>query len=88
MNPILLTAWLACQAFDAGSTYAALHSGNFVEANPVMSHGGMYTLKVSVNIGGLLAYRKTHAKVIPALFMGTGCAAGTWNMMQMRKGGR
>ncbi len=89
MNAFLLTAWIACQSFDAGSTYAALHSGRFREGNPIMSHRVLYPLKLSVNLTALWAYHKVakshpaSAAVIPITFIATGCIAGTLNTRKL-----
>lgn len=89
MNPFLLAGWIACQVFDGGSTYAAIHSGHFHEGNPLMNHKALYTLKVSVNIGGIVTYHqvaKTHkeAVLLPVGAMVMGCTAGTLNTYHLR----
>lgn len=83
MSPWLLTAWLACQAFDEGTTSYGLHHG-FRESNPLMQRARL-PIRVSVNIGALIYYRKTHAKLIPVLMAATGCVGGSWNTYQLRK---
>ena len=83
MNALALAAWLACQSFDATTTTVALGRG-YAEGNVIMSKGHI-PIRISINIGMLLAYRKTKAKVIPITLAASGCAAGTWNTYQMRK---
>lgn len=82
MNLFLLTAWLTCQSFDAGSTAYSLSHG-FREANPLMARGHV-PVRVSVNLLAVWAYRKTKAKAIPVALAVSGCAAGVWNVHQVR----
>jgi hypothetical protein len=88
MNAFLLTAWIACQSFDAGSTYVAIRSGHFHEANPAMSHRALYPLKLTVNLTALWAYHKVGKShratvAIPIAFAATGCVAGTLNTQKL-----
>lgn len=83
MNPFLLTAWIACQTFDVTTTRMALNRGGR-EMNPIMRRG-MVPLKLSVNLFGILVYRKTHEKALPIAFSIGGCAAGSWNTYQLRR---
>ncbi len=85
MNPILLTAWLACQALDGTTTAIALHRyGPGVESNPIMRKGHI-PIRIGVNLGGLLAYRRTKARAIPVVLAISGCAAGGWNLRQLAR---
>jgi hypothetical protein len=93
MSPLLLTLWIACQAFDGATTVAVLKGGGY-EANPVMagSPARMTAIKVSVNIGGFIWGRKlvkdypkhgiTH--VVPVIGAVTGCAAATHNVGSLK----
>lgn len=83
MNPWLLTAWLACQAFDEGTTHYALRQG-YSEGNPVMQHARL-PIKVSVNLAGLLWYKQTKRKTFPVLLTVAGCAGGSWNTYQLMR---
>ncbi len=85
MTPLLLTAWFACQALDGTTTAVALHRyGADVERNPIMRKGHI-PIRVSLNVAGIFAYRRTRAKTIPIVLAISGCAAGGWNLRQLAR---
>jgi hypothetical protein len=89
MNPLILTAWLACQSLDGATTAIALARPGMAEANPIMRMGHV-PIRVSVNLGALLLYRKAHkanpgVRAIPYILAGSGCGVGAWNLAQLRK---
>lgn len=88
VNALLLTAWLGCQSFDTVSTMRALNRGAF-EANPILSSSRprLMTIKVSINVGMLVWYRKETRQaakrgISTGMALG-GCLAGAWNMANM-----
>jgi hypothetical protein len=90
MNPLLLTIWFGCQAFDATSTIVALQNPMLREGNPVMAKAGI-PIRVSVNVLAFLAYRKAErreaskaVRTVPYILAATGCTAGVWNTRQIR----
>ena len=84
MNPFIIAAWLACQSLDAVTTEIAIKHYNGVEMNPFMQKA-RFPIRIGVNLLGILVYRKTKTKVVPSVAIATGCAAGTWNILQMVK---
>jgi hypothetical protein len=83
MNTILLTAWIACQALDVGSTALALKTGRFVEGNSLMAGKRGYVIKVSANVA-MFTQRK-RSKLIPIVMSASGCLAGSLNIHTMNK---
>src|SRR4051812_31372922 len=90
MNPFLLAAWFACQSLDATTTVVALRNPQLTEGNPIMRKAGI-PIRVSVNVLAFMAYRKAETRqksagvrAIPYVLTATGCAAGVWNMKQIR----
>jgi hypothetical protein len=84
MHTLLLAAFIGCQALDLGTTYAALHSGRFVEGNPMLRPPQGYVVKIGVNVGALI-WRKQHPVLIPATLAVSGCAAGVLNLHTMAR---
>lgn len=93
MHPLLLAAWLGCQALDLSSTAVALQHPRIVEGNRLMRGPQLATLKVSVNVGMFLAARKlakTHPGGavrlgVPAIMAAAGCVPGALNLRTMGK---
>ncbi len=89
LTALLVTSMIACQGLDVGTTYAGLHSGRFVEANPIMRGPQMYVAKVGINVG-MLIWRQRSAptspakQIIPAGLAIAGCGAAAWNAHQLR----
>ncbi len=92
MHPLLLTAWIACQSLDLGTTVVGLRNPNIREGNPVMRGPQLATLKVSVNVLAVwgtfqLAKKAPKAKatsVIPIAAAVSGCLAGSLNIRTIR----
>lgn len=86
MNTLLLTAWIACQSLDVGTTAYGLQHG-FREANPAMRGSHAMALKVSVNIGAFVWHRKIaerpNAWVIPVTMAAGGCVPGALNLQKI-----
>ncbi len=88
MNPLLLTAWLACQSLDLTTTAIALRNPNLTEGNTLLRGRQGIALKISVNLGAYLWSRKQDSKgvryVVPATFAVAGCVPGVMNLRTMR----
>ena len=97
MNTFLLASWIACQSLDLGSTYVALHSGQFVERNTLYAKSAQKTavLKVSVNVGAMFLHqaglrhqdRRFSRIILPLVGSSSGCIVGGWNLAQLTKHG-
>lgn len=81
--PWLLTAWIACQSLDGGTTAYGFRHG-FREGNVVMQRA-IVPIKVSVNVGAILWYRHTKRRALPVTYALAGCTGGSWNLYQLRR---
>lgn len=87
MNAWLLVAWLGCQTLDATTTAWGLQHG-FREVNPVLRGRAGLPIKISINVGALMLSRKLESRqrrMVAGTFAATGCAAGAWNLHQVRR---
>ncbi len=83
MNTFLLLAWIGCQSLDLGTTTYGLQHG-LTEGNPLMRKAQI-PIRIGVNLGAVIAYRRTKARALPAVLAISGCSAGTWNLAQIRR---
>lgn len=88
MSTLMLTAWIACQSLDLGTTLYGLRQPGIREGNPVMRGPHLSSVKVSVNLGLLIWRQQSRGPVrwvIPASMAATGCTAGALNIGTIRR---
>lgn len=96
MHPLLLAAWIGCQALDLSSTAVALQNPRILEGNRIMRGSHLATVKISVNVGIFLAARKVARQhpdrkvrhALPVIMAASGCVPGALNLRTLRAVGR
>ena len=82
MNPLILTAWLACQTLDATTTQIALNRQGYSESNPIMKKGHI-PIRLSVNLAVIVMSKKKN--LTASIFAVSGCVVGSWNVSQLKR---
>lgn len=72
---ILLIAWLGCQGADATTTMIALHRGA-TEQNAIVRGSRLYPMKITVNVAGLIGWKRTKTATRKNIIAGTFAVAG------------